>query len=168
MAERTPNFEIEFKATIAFNGSTSEFENLMNGLVKLQEGGLMIDTTPPLENPNRGIMIDTVPVPELENGGLMIGTWPTPESKSSTIMIDTVPLPEKTLGGIPAIAKLLNKEVLDKLSQGMPKIKLIRDIYGGMRNAHFHIGNEVVLLDRARFKELVGRVAESMAKGFAE
>jgi len=164
--ENVKRAEIEFRASIGFKGPANEFEKVTVDLAKLRERGLMIETVPLPEKKSSGMMIDTVPLPELGNEGLMISTWPTPERKTSTLMIDTVPLPERPPPpGIPAIAKLLSKEMLNRLTKDMPKIKIIKDIDGGMRNAHLHVGNEVVLLDRARFKELVGQVAAEMAKG---
>lgn len=166
MKENIKGAEIAFRASIEFKGPANEFEKVMDDLAKLRKRGLMIDTVPLPEKKVGGMMIDTVPLPELGNEGLMIGTWPTPERKASRLMIDTVPLPERPFPGIPAITKLLTKEMLNKLVKGMPKVRIIKDINGGMRNPHLHVGNEVVLLDRAKFKELVGQVAAEMAKGW--
>jgi len=156
--------EIDFKASIGYKGSREGFEKVAADLGRLRERGLMIETVPLPEKPKgkaRGmLMIDTVPLPEIEVGGFRIGTWPTPERG---LMIDTVPLPEKPFPGIWPITKLLSKELRDKIIQGMPRIK-INDIDGGIRNPHFHIRNEVVLLDRAQWKKFVGQVAMELSK----
>lgn len=145
--------EITYRARVEFEGPIEEFEEVMAGLGRLQAQGLMIDTVPLPEHPARGMMIDTVPLPEDEVCGLMIGTWPTPEHPAGGLMIATVPLPES------ARARLL-----DKVAEGMPRVRINKDINGGIRNPHFHVANQVVLLDQARFKQLVGQVAEELAK----
>jgi len=65
---------------------------------------------------------------------------------------------------------LLGKEKLEQLAKGLPQIqiKFIKDIYGGMRVPHFHLGDKIVLLDRARFKEYVRDVAEELGGRRAE
>lgn len=156
--------EMTYRARVEFEGPIEEFEKVMAGLGRLQAQGLMIDTVPLPEHPARGMMIDTVPLPELEVGGLMIGTWPTPEHPAGGLMIDTVPLPERPLPGIIAVTGLLSTELLGKIAEGMPRVKINKGIHGGIRNPHLHVANEVVLLDRARFKQLVGQVAEQLAK----
>ncbi|MFX0195887.1 MAG: hypothetical protein ACFFCW_07180 [Candidatus Hodarchaeota archaeon] len=159
--------EIDFNASIKFKGSREEFEKLVADLGKLREQGLKIETVPLPEKPKgkaRGtIMIDTVPLPEItarEVEGLRIGTWPTPERG---LVLETIPFPPKPFPGIWPITKLLSKELLDKITQEMPRIK-INDIHGGIRNPHLHVRNEVVLLDRARWKEFVGQVALKFSK----
>lgn len=66
--------------------------------------------------------------------------------------------------------EFLSERVLDKVIEGMPRIKaeIIRGIRGGIRNPHLHIKDEVVLLDRVRFKEVVGQVAMELAGRLAE
>jgi len=95
--------------------------------------------------------------------------------RESGVMIDTVPLPEKHLtvikpwpypGGWP-IESVLSKRFLEKITDGMVRIKL-DGIEGGMRNAHLHIGNEAVLLDKARFKQAVGQAAKVLGERLAE
>jgi len=162
--ESSKDIGIRYRAKIEFEGPIQEFEKVMADLGKLRARGLMIDTVPLPERKARGMMIDTVPLPELEVGGLMIGTWPTPEGKAGGLMIDTVPLPEKPFPGIKGVTKLLSRELLDKIAKDMPRFKIIKNIDGGIRNAHLHVANEVVLLDRARFKEVVGQVAGELAK----
>ena len=65
---------------------------------------------------------------------------------------------------------LIGRERLGELVENLPRfdIKFIRDIYGGIRTAHVHIGDEVVLLDRARFKTLVSDVAHELGGRRAE
>lgn len=156
---------INFQAKLEFKGSLEEFEQLQSELGKLKISGLMIDTVPIPDDKSRGMMIDTVPIPESEAGGLMIGTWPTPEKKGSTIMIDTVPLPERPrLPGIPILTKLLGTERINELVKNMPRFKLIKDIRGGIRTAHLHLGDEVVLLNEDRFRDLVGQIAIDLGK----
>jgi len=171
--------EVIYRAGIRFEGTIEEFEEVMAGLGRLQAqglmigtvplpdhpaGGVMIDTVPLPEHPARGMMIDTVPLPELELGGLMIGTWPTPEHPAGGLMIDTVPLPEGPLPGITPVTRLFSTELLEKLAEGMPRMRINKGIDGGIRNPHFHMANEVVFLDRTRFKQFVGNVAEELAK----
>ena len=108
----------------------------------------MIGTWP---TPERGLMIGTWPTPE---GGLMIGTWPTPE------------LPEAPQGSFPMPVTALSKKQLDKVTEGMPRA--VADIEGGIKNAHIHVENEIVFLDKQAFKKLVGRIARKVAEDFAE
>lgn len=60
---------------------------------------------------------------------------------------------------------LLGEERLKQIIEGMPRmqIKYIRDIRGGIRTAHLHLEDAVVLLDRARFKTMVAQVAHELA-----
>ena len=64
--------------------------------------------------------------------------------------------------------ELLSKKVLERVTEGMARFKIIRGIPGGIRDPHLHIRDEVVLLDRARFKEVVGQVAMELAGRLAE
>lgn len=132
-----------------------------------------------------GIRINTVPLPEEKIGSLMIGTWPTPERNASGIMIDTVPLPERKSSGllvgtwpilekdgrfgrIPLPEKGLNRELLENLTEDMPKFEIIKDIYGGIHNPHMHLDGKVVLIDRERFQEHVGHIALDIMKDLTE
>jgi len=77
--------------------------------------------------------------------------------------------PGHTAGCWPiAPEELLSRKILDKIIEGMPRIKIIRGIDGGIRNPHLHIGDEVVLINRERFKELAGQVAMELAERLAE
>ncbi len=64
--------------------------------------------------------------------------------------------------------ELLPRKILDKIIEDMPRIKIIRGIRGGIRDPHLHIGDEIVLIDRKRFKEVVGQVAMELAGRLAE
>lgn len=81
--------------------------------------------------------------PEWPPGHTTAGCWPIP--------------PEK----------LLSKKVLERVTEGMPRI-VIRPIPGGIRDPHLHIGDEAVLVDRLRFKEVVGQVAMELAGRLAQ
>jgi ABC-type siderophore export system fused ATPase/permease subunit len=50
----------------------------------------------------------------------------------------------------------------------MPRLRINEGIRGGIRNPHFHVADEIVLLDDGRFKELVGQVAKELAKDLLE
>lgn len=157
--------EIVFEAAIKFKGSIEEFKKVAPDLRRLRaHETVMIDTVPLPEKPRgkaRGMAMKTTE-PMLEKaGGLMIGTWPTPER--SGLMIETVPLPETPPPGVWPTTRLRSSKLLDKIIKDMPRVK-INDIDGGMRNPHLHVRNEIVLLDKARFKEFVGQVAAELSK----
>lgn len=77
--------------------------------------------------------------------------------------------PDHTMGCWPFPPDgILSKKVLDKIIEDQPRIKLIKDIYGGIRNPHLHIANDVVFLDRERFKNFVGQLAMEIAGNIAE
>ncbi|MFB0535859.1 MAG: hypothetical protein ACETWR_12860 [Anaerolineae bacterium] len=78
--------------------------------------------------------------------------------------------PVHPLGCTKVFEEFLSGKVLDKVIEGMPRIKaeIIRGIRGGIRDPHLHIDNEVVLLDRVRFKEVVGQVAMELAGRLGE
>lgn len=82
-----------------------------------------------------------------------------------------IPRPHHFAGCTPLpIDMLIDKEQLGNLTEGLQrhKIKFIRDIDGGMRMAHIHIGDEIVLLDRTRFKTFVATVAYELGARRAE
>ena len=60
---------------------------------------------------------------------------------------------------------LVGRDWLDKLVKDSSRVQLqfIQDIAGGIRGPHFHWGDQVVLLDQAKFKTFVGRVAQELA-----
>jgi hypothetical protein len=137
--------EIDFKISIAFKGSKEEFEKVAEDIAKLQL--------------NKSVAIETVPLPEkqpIEFDGISIGTWPSPE------VVIRKPKPPKPLPGIQPIARLLNSKTQNKIIQGLPRVR-IDGINGGIRNPHLHVKDEIVLLDKERFKEFVGNVARELS-----
>lgn len=74
--------------------------------------------------------------------------------------------PHHYAGCMPIPIDLILRDRLKELVVDLPRyrIKFIRDIYGGMRMAHVHLGEEVVLLDQARFKKLVSGVAQELGE----
>lgn len=64
------------------------------------------------------------------------------------------------------IEKLLNKERLAGLTADKPQmqLKFIRDIAGGIRTAHVHLGDRVVLLEQESFREFMGQVAQELGE----
>ena len=145
--------EIQFIGIIEFDGPVSQFKAVMGDLEKLTANGLKIGTWPTPEHPAKSMMIDTIPLPEHPGRGLKI---------------ETIPLPEHHLPGIYPVARHLSRSMVDKLTKGMPKFKLIKDIYGGIRCAHLHLHDEVVLLNEAGFKEVIQFVAKDLAGRLAE
>lgn len=63
------------------------------------------------------------------------------------------------------IDRLLGGDVIDKIIEGMPRmqIKFVKDIPGGIRPAHLHIGDEIVLLNQERFRTFASTVAAELA-----
>lgn len=156
---------IKFEARLEFDGSLEDFKALQNDLGNLGQKGLKIDTVPLPEDKAGGLMIDTVPLPESPAGGLMIGTWPTPEKKGLKLVVSSAPLPKRPiLAGIPAITKILGKDLVSKLSVDMPRLKHIEGINGGIRVAHLHLKDEVVLLNPDRFRILASEIAIQLGK----
>jgi hypothetical protein len=53
---------------------------------------------------------------------------------------------------------------LEKLIEGAPRMQFrsIKDIAGGIRTPHLHLGDEVVLVDKERFKAILGEVAKDI------
>lgn len=77
--------------------------------------------------------------------------------------------PDHTAGCWPiGPEEILSPRVLGKVTEGMARIKIVRGIKGGIRDPHLHIKDEVVLLDRTRFKEFVGQVAMELGGRLAE
>jgi len=68
------------------------------------------------------------------------------------------------------ISEIVDARVLAKATEGMPMISadIIQGIRGGIREPHLHVGDEVVLLDRARFKEVVRAATTTLADEFVE
>jgi hypothetical protein len=91
--------------------------------------------------------------------------------KESPLLIRAEWPPEHTAGCWPTpLAEIVSGRVLDNAIEGMPRISadIIQGIRGGIREPHLHVGDEVVLLDRARFKEVVRQAATELAGGLAE
>lgn len=77
--------------------------------------------------------------------------------------------PEHRAGCWPiAPERILTKEMLNKVIEDMPRLKIIRPFPGGIRHPHLHVKNEVILIDKARFKEVVGQIAMELAGKVAE
>ena len=64
-----------------------------------------------------------------------------------------------------AVDTLLKAKSVEEIVAGQPRIKppFIKDICGGIRSPHLHLGDEVVLLNRKRFKLMAGQVASELA-----
>lgn len=152
-AESAANVEIKFSGNLEFEGSLSQFKAVMDGVGKLSDRGLKIGSWPTPDHPAGTLMIETVPLPENPRRG---------------VMIDTVPLPEQPPPGIFPFARLLPRTVLDRMTEGRPRFKLIEDINGGIRNCHIHIGDEVVLLNPEDFRELVVNAAKEVSGKLAD
>ena len=69
-----------------------------------------------------------------------------------------------------SIGHVLSDKILDKITEGMPRInaKIIQGIAGGIRDPHLHLGDEIVLLDRIRFKQVAGQVAQELVERLAD
>jgi hypothetical protein len=139
------NDEIGYNGIIGFEGSKEDFEKMVKELGRLRKSGLMIGSWP---------------TPEIVLMRLGIGTWPTPERPARIIKPRPIP------GGWP-IQNYVNKDILDKIIETAPRVKL-DGIDGGMRPAHFHLKDEAVLLNREQFKELVTHTAMELAGKLAE
>jgi len=76
--------------------------------------------------------------------------------------------PDKTAGCWPiAPMELLSKRFIDKITDKMPRLKVLKGLCGGIRDPHLHFVEDIVMIDRVRFKELVGNVAHEMAGNLA-
>lgn len=53
---------------------------------------------------------------------------------------------------------------LESMIEGAPRLdfKRIRGFAGGIRTPHLHLGDEVVLVDKERFKNILGEVARNI------
>ena len=74
--------------------------------------------------------------------------------------------PRPSPGGWPVyIESILNRKAVESITKGQQRIqvKFVEGIDGGIRNAHLHMEDQVILLDRAQFKELVASVAAKLA-----
>ncbi|MFX1566364.1 MAG: hypothetical protein ACFFCH_10275 [Promethearchaeota archaeon] len=59
--------------------------------------------------------------------------------------------------------KVLGREAISRMLEGQKRIKLVKPIPGGLLVPHFHWENEIVLMNRQKFKELVTSVAGEIA-----
>jgi hypothetical protein len=77
-------------------------------------------------------------------------------------------LPWRPEGGWPVpLTKIAGEKLLDKYA-GMGKvIKRLKGIEGGEVVPHFHLENDVVLLEREVFKEMVGEIAMKLGTELA-
>ncbi|GAH36871.1 unnamed protein product [marine sediment metagenome] len=74
-----------------------------------------------------------------------------------------------TAGCMPLpMIKILGKELLNRYAEKGIPIKLPDVIPGGILTPHLHIGDKVVLIDRAKFKEIIGKIASELVGKVAE
>jgi hypothetical protein len=66
--------------------------------------------------------------------------------------------------------EIIGDDILEKIIKGKPRLGpgIINGIRGGIRDPHLHVGDEVVMIDRKAFKEVVGRVAMELAGKLSE
>lgn len=77
--------------------------------------------------------------------------------------------PGHTAGCWPiAIDRIFSKQMLNKFTEGMPSLKIVKGIDGGMRDPHLHVGDQIVLLTREKFKEIVGKAAMEITEKIAD
>lgn len=62
--------------------------------------------------------------------------------------------------------KAIGAERIEEIIEGQPRF-IIKGIDGGIRDPHFHEKDEIILLDRKRFQQLVKGVAGELAETFA-
>lgn len=136
--EESANMEkrFEWSAEIKFNGTEKEFTRLAE---------LIEEMPAEIEVPEKTASETSI----LAAASRPILRWPWPPWPGLP------PYPERVLGA----------DRLRQLTKDMShiKIKIPRGIAGGMRSAHVHIGDEIVLLDRDTFKAVVAEVASAIA-----
>ncbi|RXK88394.1 hypothetical protein EST62_03310 [Chlorobaculum sp. 24CR] len=86
-----------------------------------------------------------------------------------------VTLPDSDLGKLidihfagyirPRLDVIFKADRLKKLTEGAQRIpfKIVEGIAGGIQTPHIHVGDEVVLVSKEQFKEVIGEVARTMA-----
>ena len=62
--------------------------------------------------------------------------------------------------------ELVDQALIEDIIEGQPRF-VLKDINGGIRDPHFHMGDEIVLLDRKKFQVLIKDVAGKLAEKFA-
>jgi hypothetical protein len=74
--------------------------------------------------------------------------------------------PYHPAGYIPAFVRdfFPKADQIDKYTQGAIRMKFaaIKDIQGGIRTPHLHLGSEVVLMDKENFKAILSDVARNV------
>lgn len=78
-----------------------------------------------------------------------------------------IKIPQHLAGCFPfPVESILTRDQIKKITADMQvvQLKYVRDIRGGIRSPHLHIEDQIVLLDRDRFKIMVKNVAEQLAE----
>lgn len=62
------------------------------------------------------------------------------------------------------LSAALTRAKLEKLTEGAPRMQFMRikDIAGGIRTPHLHLDDQLVLVDRERFKTILGDMARDV------
>jgi hypothetical protein len=77
--------------------------------------------------------------------------------------------PEHNAGCWPVpIENILSKQILDAIVEGIEPLKVIKPFPGGIRDPHLHVGGKIVLINRDKFREVVGKAAMEIAGKIAE
>ncbi len=77
-----------------------------------------------------------------------------------------VKIPKHLAGCFPfPVDAILSRDQIKKVTdkQIPTQIKFIRDIRGGIRTPHMHLGDQVIFLDQERFRDMAKNVAERLA-----
>jgi hypothetical protein len=86
------------------------------------------------------------------------------------LVVDKFPLPFPYPGGWPIpLFRVLPKDLVNKLAKdrvSFPSI-ILNGINGGIRDPHLHIKDQVTMLDREEFGQVVGMAAESIGQELA-
>ncbi len=69
-------------------------------------------------------------------------------------------------GGWPVPVERLVR--IEKYLQEERRIKLIRDLAGGIRISHIHLKDEIVLVDKKIFRDIMGDVARELAENLVD
>ncbi len=86
------------------------------------------------------------------------------------LVVGKIPLPFPYPGGWPIPPmRFLSKEMLAGISKERPAFarQLLSGINGGIRDPHLHLEDQVVILDREMFSQVVGKAAASIAQEVA-